>query len=1145
MEQKRKTSLFRFVTLRAPQLISSERRALGFVEHPDPSSSHFLDAIDGYTDINTARTTLSAQAATFTAYESVDDVKNVSTDLWDFSLWLMKNKNNLVRSELDALIPTLPTATKINKLWDNLFYDILLKKNGAIRQGCLQMIVAINFINKYVSYSPGVSTDEDVIAEEARLLKRLANGKVIVDRAFTIAKVAISAAPLGLASKSYVRHEAIHKGNMAGLKIAPLETLRAEFCDLAKSYSADRKTAYDSQYAQYKTTADAAVDQYIQQNNLQGQSNLEDLIPDDVTDPFVFNFDHIFDSSYTSGKLSTEALAYLTDNCLESSNVTEVFARIDKEISENKLLKVQSKSRKQRDLLIKGIPAKTSSGEVKSFSLTIEEVQGSQQTSHEVYMTLETGYNGGFFKSPDFKISVAGTDYSHTDLDIISNNEGVIFAKISFGTLSSISKNAEFTFLGNFDLSNGKTMSLSKTSIGGMTLVSGSGLFVKDDGSPQELYGVNRIGVADFRKVEQELCCYIAGEVSHIENILAKEFKEKSTRQLTRTETSIESKSERETELLSDTTTTTRHEMSAEIAEVLNRDRSRDFGFSVGVDGKYSDRLKWRTNSHADFAFSHSTSNSDSEARNYAEDVTNRALERIVQKSSLTRKSKILREFEENNSHGFDNREGENHVTGVYRWIDKVYKNRIVNYGKRLMYEFMIPEPARLYKEAMVIQAEEEDVPASSGNAENATVVAKPIHPKEQGIIDSTSITRKEYAAQCALYGVTPLTPQPEKKTVSVDFAEATGTDDKYYSYKYVDNQIQVPEMYRCTKLSGHVTGAYRSRIDPRGYLKISAGTPLFEMNDLRKEDSFSHPIDPKNVDYEGPITVTVNTLKILSFNLTVIAECTLSPDQYEQWQQDTYELIVRAYEDQLRAYNEAQVFEETEDVIPETQEEEEAQVSNSGFNDQLMTTELKRLCIEMITSPFGITQGKDFYKNGQCDVPSLDLTGELDSYSSYVKFFEQAFDWDIMSSLFYPYYWAKRCDWKALFQAGDGNDHVFQAFLQSGMGRVVVPVREGFEDAVTYFMETGEIWNGIGLAIDSDDELYLSLVDETTNIEGVVEGEEWESVVPSSLTIVQAKSVLLNEEGLPCCETDAEVLAELNLQADTNTLTLKTDPAT
>ena len=73
-----------------------------------------------------------------------------------------------------------------------------------------------------------------------------------------------------------------------------------------------------------------------------------------------------------------------------------------------------------------------------------------------------------------------------------------------------------------------------------------------------------------------------------------------------------------------------------------------------------------------------------------------------MQKTTKKRTSRILREFEENNKHGYDNRQGESHVTGVYRWVDKIYKNRLVNYGKRLMYEFNVPEPSRFFKKAIV-----------------------------------------------------------------------------------------------------------------------------------------------------------------------------------------------------------------------------------------------------------------------------------------------------------------------------------------------------------------------------------------------------------------------------------------------------------
>ncbi len=1133
MEQKQKTDLFRFVTLRAPQLISTKRRLLGFVEHPNPSGSHFLSAISGYSDITVARTTLAAKAGTFNAYKTVDEIKGVSTDLWNFSLWLVEYKNKLTRSELDALIPTLPVAAEIIKLWDNLFYDILQKKNGAIRQGCLQMIVAINFINKYVSYSPGVSIDEDVIFEEAKLLKRLANGKVIVDRAFTVQKSPISAVPIGLLSRSYVRHEAVHCAFMEGLEIGPLEAIHNEFCNLAKSYRIDSEAAYKTQFDTYKTQTESTISQYMAQNNLT-EPITEDDIRYGVVSPFKFNYAAPLSTTYTQGKLSASALAYLSTHCFDQDSVEQVMRRLEADIREKQRFYSGTSQKKFSEILIKGIPTRPSASVHHDYAFTPKVVIGSQQNSVDVYMTINAGYRGSFLKNPSFSISIGVNNYSHSNLDVLDYNSDFIFIKLSFATLSSIPKNTEFVMSGELELSNGKTLTMTRTGIGGLKFYSGS-LFTTQASTSVELYGVNRIGVADYRRVEQELCCYVPGEVSHIENIMAKEYKEKSTRKLTRTEIGIESRSEREIEELSDTTSTSRHEMSTEISQVIDKDRNINVGFSAGANGNYGKTVEWNTSANGDFAFGHATSESNSEARTYAEDVTRRALERIVQKTSILRTSKIIQEFEENNKHGFDNRQGENHVTGVYRWIDKVYKNRIVNYGKRLIYEFMLPEPARFYKEAMITQIEEDETILESNGSNNPTV-GKPIHPKEHGITKATDITVGNYLEKLALYGAEEIAPMDNQIDIADSFVAEIGSDDKPHAYSFTESAIVVPEFYYCGRIVGKAQGNFKANRGDTAYFKFTAGGVNWEKAGWRGEADFDHPVDMTHLNLTSSITVKVNTRKITAFNLGLTAKCFLKESVIRQWQQDVYNGIMKAYEQQLQAYNDSLALSEANETTQQ-QEEEDAKQSNSGFNADIMATELKRLCIEMITQPFGIDQGKDFYVNGACDIPSLHLTRELDSYSSHVKFFEQAFDWNLMSSIFYPYYWAKKCDWKALFHANDGNDHVFRAFLKSGMGRVVVPVREGFEDAVTYFMETGEIWNGIGLAVATDDELYLSIMDETTYVEGDVEGQEWETVVPSTLTLVQARSALLDQEGLPCCENDVEVLAELSIKADTNIL--------
>jgi hypothetical protein len=91
-----------------------------------------------------------------------------------------------------------------------------------------------------------------------------------------------------------------------------------------------------------------------------------------------------------------------------------------------------------------------------------------------------------------------------------------------------------------------------------------------------------------------------------------------------------------------------------------------------------------------------------------------------------------------------------------------------------------------------------------------------------------------------------------------------------------------------------------------------------------------------------------------------------------------------------------------------------------------------------------------------------------------------------------------------------DDNDPTFKAFMQSGMARVIVTVRPGFEDAVKHFLATGQIWNGGEVPV-IDDPMFLSIVDEMRKTEGEKYGKAWPSRLPTALTILQAQTIGLN----------------------------------
>jgi hypothetical protein len=1140
--KKRKTDLFRFVTLRTPELISTERKALGFINHPDPANSTFLSIIDE-SDLILSRTLLSNAATAFSPFLKVQKIKDLNQGVWDFSFWLAKTKNNLVRSELDTKIPTsLPTAAEVLTIWDNLFYDLLTNSNPYIRQACLQVIVGLNFIDNYTTYSPGTTTVPEEIAADAESLKRLANGKVIIHKVFSLEKRQSSSTTIDFNVASKRSLKAQHLANLANCRVSLLDSIHAEIRQYEKTYNSAYTAELNNQRKVYDATNNPILDQYLSSNR-KGVIT-EEQIPDDLIAPFIFSFPEPFSDTYSEGKLSNKSMEFIKENSLEDASFKEVYAQLDTRKADTKVEASKTKRKKTGDILINGVLTKPNTSKVHDYAFSFETDKYDEAPGdYRMYLSIDAGYDDAFIVKHDSLLKIGTQQFTSENecAKIGCSNGHLVFVELFSTSTLTFGGCEELLFQSTIELDNGKQIVIYKKGTSNVLSYNGAALSFVQTSGEVEHYGVNRIGVADYRRVEQELCCYIPGEVSHIENILAKEYKEKSTRSLIRTEDTFESTSEREIEELSDTTSTTRHEMSTEISEVLQKDRSQNFGFDASVSGEFS-KFSFDASGYGDFSFAQSSTDSNSQARTYAEDVTRRALERIVQKTTIKRTSKILREFEENNKHGFDNREGTQHVTGVYRWVDKVYKNTIVNYGKRLMYEFMIPEPARWYKEAIIVQAEEEEgtITSGAGAAGAPSIAVKPVSLAENNINSPSDIQRENYQAFAALYGANPEAPMDANVTIPGNGANSPGTGDAEHSYTH--DPLIVPPNYICRQISGKVDFHYRAFVQPRAYIKVGIGGQNWSKNNLKDDHNDSLDLTKSGLNLTGNISMSVITKKITNYVLSVELKCELQPSVFQQWQQDVYGEIKRAYEEKLQAFNDAQAQAEQINAIDET---EKSEGSSSGrnplFNGGIVQIEIKRLCIEMLAKPFGFEQGKNFYKTTKCDVPELKLNKSLDIYSSYVKFFEQAFDWELLSKIFYPYYWSDRCDWKTLFQAQDGNDYFFQQFLQSGMGRVVVPVKEGFEDAVTFFMETGKIWLGTGLVIDTDDDLYVSIVDEMTSVEGRIEGEEWETIIPSSLTVVQARSVLLDEGGLPCCETDAEELAALNLDEDTTVLTRET----
>jgi len=109
--------------------------------------------------------------------------------------------------------------------------------------------------------------------------------------------------------------------------------------------------------------------------------------------------------------------------------------------------------------------------------------------------------------------------------------------------------------------------------------------------------------------------------------------------------------------------------------------------------------------------------------------------------------------------------------------------------------------------------------------------------------------------------------------------------------------------------------------------------------------------------------------------------------------------------------------------------------------------------------------------------MPVIDAD-ERERRSDEIQFLEQAFEWEHLDAVLYPYYWSRRSTWVTRLLSISGGDAPFREFLRAGAARLRVPVRPGFEHAVNFYMWTGRPWLG-GSAPRIGDDLYVSFIEE------------------------------------------------------------------
>lgn len=613
------------------------------------------------------------------------------------------------------------------------------------------------------------------------------------------------------------------------------------------------------------------------------------------------------------------------------------------------------------------------------------------------------------------------------------------------------------------------------------------------------------LGRGDLMVVRIEHLRYEFDEIAYVENVLKSELRGRTLIVDTRTsEKVVESSSS-----FSEST----HELStderSELQDAANSTNTTTNAMSAGMNvaGGWGP-----VKVGIDLNASHSTTTTDSNSSSssYAKEVTDRATETMRSEASSKRVTTTKTRVAETNKHDFDNRAGTEHVRGVYRWLQKVDRAQVFNYGERLLLEFVVPQPAAQFvylANSTASEGEPEPVPELD------------FRPRD--------ITEQNFVAYGLRYDLAGL-DRPPAPQIAVP---ATFTFPPTRTTKEVNpdpKEDPVPIMMGSGIIAGEVT-------IPAGYaagtvvVAVAHGGDFADTSPLPEDSGVPPAIirqEPVQIAAGGqrfniylgdasattivelesrktgnlPIAIGSQQIDGQAISMRVIAYRT--EEAMKTWQHDTFERIQKAYQSKVGEYESALSVAQLRKGY--------TAVTPTDVNRTIELQELTRGCQTILT-------GQDFTLFGSVDVtsgtiPSIDLD-EAWLEADAIQFFSDVMEWALMTYVFYPYQWAGQSQWAEL-SARTSPDPLHQAFLQAGAARVVVPVREGFEHMIGRYLKTGDIpewgpepWRGRLAHYPKVDDLIADANDRPQG--EVAVGEPWEVASPTSLIYLQEDASL------------------------------------
>lgn len=697
---------------------------------------------------------------------------------------------------------------------------------------------------------------------------------------------------------------------------------------------------------------------------------------------------------------------------------------------------------------------------------------------------------------------------------------------------------------------------------------------------------VRPIGVGDLKVVRQWLTAYLPGEISHIHNVMRGERRGRNHRRLEKTEDVFSVTDTRAEDTTHDHQSTERFEVKTEAEAVLRTSLSINATANSSLSyGNSITPMQVTASVGLGFAYSRASEDHQKTAQNFARDVVDKAVSRVESRTATTRSTTKLFETEEINDQSFENREGKVHLSGIYRWVDKQYCAQLFNYGKRLMFEFLVPEPAAFWVASRMRAYEAElDVPQPP---------PPPKYKKVDVKLTAAEINENCFAELQKKYDFGTRQFPPRTKTVTVfnrtsgkaSFeAENSGIETRWETVPYAAT-IPGGKGYKIvgTQVAGFIdwyavgTEPVKQQNMMVAIFNGSNGMPIFEDSSQSRSNLWPGAVRTAPT----PIPLTQDDVNLglglqdaktyhLTFDVVLEIGTALS-----EWQDETLRIVIDAERRQVEANNQElklmydAAFATYRNRIGEVDAFRVAEVLQGGAeatNRAVIDEEIKKHCLTLLTKEFDADPKDDMLgkvsatrrrtisasttrfkivENLEGEHPSasagfsrtdagftypmIDID-KARAKGSVVQFLEQAFEWERLSYVFYPYFWAHSSRWVELANRADLTDSTFTSFLRAGYARVLLAVTPGYDDAALHYLATREPWAG-GVSPVIGDPLFIPLYEEVREqtddrLGGVPEGDSWTFRVPTTLVYLHGSSTPLPDlkaerEARPAADPD------------------------